>query len=148
MRLIRRLQAEHNTAVILITHDLGVVAQSAETVAVMYAGRLVEQGTAADIFALPRHPYTQALLASIPRVDRPRAARLHAIDGQPPSMARADEGCAFAPRCPCSTQICETLPALEQRGVTPGHLDACLRSATLGAASLDAPSPVISGGMA
>jgi peptide/nickel transport system ATP-binding protein len=148
MRLIRRLQAEHNTAVILITHDLGVVAQSAETVAVMYAGRLVEQGTAADVFAEPRHPYTQALLASIPRVDRPRLARLQAIDGQPPSMAQADEGCAFAPRCPFSTQICQTLPTLEQRGASAGHLDACLRSAALGAESRDPRSPVISRGAA
>ncbi len=145
MRLIRRLQAEYNTAVVLITHDLGVVAQSAETVAVMYAGRLVEQGTAADVFAAPRHPYTQALLASIPRVDRPRVARLRAIDGQPPSMARPDHGCAFAPRCPFSTEICKTLPALEQRGATPGHLDACLRSASLGPLPVDVPSSVISG---
>ena len=134
MRLIRRLQAEHETAVILITHDLGVVAQSAETVAVMYAGRLVEQGTAGDVFSAPRHPYTQALLASIPRVDRPRAARLRAIDGQPPPMAGADHGCAFAPRCPFAEQICETLPGLEQRGATAGHLDACLRSPALGPA--------------
>ncbi|MGH2909608.1 MAG: ABC transporter ATP-binding protein [Solirubrobacteraceae bacterium] len=148
MRLIRRLQADHSTAVVLITHDLGVVAQSAETVAVMYAGRLVEQGTAGDLFARPRHPYTQALLASIPRVDRPRAARLQSIDGQPPSMARGDEGCAFAPRCPFSTQICETLPVLEQRGASAGHLDACLRSADLGAASLHAPSSVVSGSAA
>ncbi|HEY1776075.1 MAG TPA: ABC transporter ATP-binding protein [Solirubrobacteraceae bacterium] len=145
MRLIRRLQAEHGTAVILITHDLGVVAQSAETVAVMYAGRLVEQGSAADVFAAPRHPYTQALLASIPRVDRPRVARLRAIDGQPPSMAQPDQGCAFAPRCPFAEKICETLPALEQRGAAAGHLDACLRSATLGPASLGVPSSVISG---
>ncbi|HTU30529.1 MAG TPA: ABC transporter ATP-binding protein [Solirubrobacteraceae bacterium] len=134
MRLIRRLQAEHGTAVILITHDLGVVAQSAETVAVMYAGRLVEQGTAREVFATPRHPYTRALLASIPRVDRPRTARLQAIDGQPPSMARADEGCAFAPRCPFAADVCRSLPGLEQRGPVGGHLDACLRSADLEAA--------------
>jgi oligopeptide/dipeptide ABC transporter ATP-binding protein len=145
MRLIRRLQAEHGTAVILITHDLGVVAQSAETVAVMYSGRLVEQGSAADVFAAPRHPYTQALLASIPRVDRPRVARLRAIDGQPPSMARPDQGCAFAPRCPFSEEICATLPVLEQRGATAGHLDACLRSATLRPASLEMPRSIISG---
>jgi peptide/nickel transport system ATP-binding protein len=132
--LIGSLRDELGSAVILITHDLGVVAQSAETVAVMYAGRLVEQGTAGDVFSAPRHPYTQALLASIPRVDHPRAARLQAIDGQPPPMAGADHGCAFAPRCPFAEQICETLPGLEQRGATAGHLDACLRSPALGAA--------------
>jgi oligopeptide/dipeptide ABC transporter ATP-binding protein len=148
MRLIRRLQAEHGTAVILITHDLGVVAQSAETVAVMYAGRLVEQGAAGDVFSAPRHPYTQALLSSIPRVDRPRVQRLRAIDGQPPSMAQADRGCAFAPRCPFSTEVCETLPGLEQRGASAGHLDACVRSATLSAAAIGAPNPAISGGAA
>ena len=146
MRLIRRLQAEHGTAVILITHDLGVVAQSAQTVAVMYAGRLVEQGTAAEVFSGPRHPYTEALLASIPRVDRPRVARLRAIDGQPPSMAQADDGCAFAPRCGFAREICGTLPGLEQRGADAGHLDACLRSAELGGAPVDASGSVVSSG--
>jgi peptide/nickel transport system ATP-binding protein len=148
MRLIRRLRAEHRTAVLLITHDLGVIAQSAESVAVMYAGRLVEQGHARDVFATPRHPYTQALLGSIPRVDRPRAGRLRAIDGQPPSMALADQGCAFAPRCPVAAEICRTLPHLDQRGATAGHLDACLRSATLTSDSLGPSDPVTSGGVA
>jgi oligopeptide/dipeptide ABC transporter ATP-binding protein len=146
MRLIARLRNEHGTAVILITHDLGVVAQSAEMVAVMYAGRLVEQGSAAEVFAEPRHPYTQALLASIPRVDRPRSARLRAIDGQPPSMASPDQGCAFAPRCPCAEPICQTLPGLRQRGVAIGHLDACLRSTTFRAASPDAAASLVPGG--
>ncbi|MDE3131816.1 MAG: ABC transporter ATP-binding protein, partial [Acidobacteriota bacterium] len=105
MRLIQRLRSEHRTAVILITHDLGVVAQSADRVAVMYAGRLVEQALASELFANPRHPYTRALLASIPRVDRARVARLNAIRGAPPSMALADAGCAFAPRCPAAAAI-------------------------------------------
>ena len=130
MRLIERLRNEHQTAVILITHDLGVVAQAADRVAVMYAGRLVEQGRATDLFADPRHPYTHALLASIPRVDRPRVGRLNAIDGAPPSMALPDAGCAFAPRCPLAGEGCEVMPVLTQHaGASTGHSDACWRSA-------------------
>jgi peptide/nickel transport system ATP-binding protein len=128
LRLIRRLRAEHRTAVILITHDLGVVAQVADHVAVMYAGRIVEQGRAGELFAAPRHPYTRALLSSVPRVDRPRLVRLRAIAGQPPSMGLEDAGCAFAPRCQHSAPVCEELPALEQRGPIADHLDACWRS--------------------
>ncbi|MGH2859583.1 MAG: ABC transporter ATP-binding protein, partial [Solirubrobacteraceae bacterium] len=135
LRLIRRLRAEHQTAVILITHDLGVIAQVADRVAVMYAGRLVEQAPAARLFAAPRHPYTRALLGSVPRVDRPRADRLLAIDGQPPSMAIDDAGCAFAPRCPSAAEVCAQLPTLEQRGDDASHLDACLRSAELAGAA-------------
>ncbi len=131
MGLIRRLRDEHETAVVLITHDLGVVAQAADNVAVMYAGRLVEQGDAVALFDSPRHPYTKALLASIPRVDRPRTRRLQAIEGQPPSMSGPDHGCAFAPRCGFSDDQCVTLPPLTQRGTELGHLDACIRSAQL-----------------
>ncbi|HEY5429704.1 MAG TPA: ABC transporter ATP-binding protein, partial [Solirubrobacteraceae bacterium] len=128
LRLIRRLRSEHHTAVILITHDLGVIAQVADRVAVMYAGRLVEQAPGARLFTAPRHPYTRALLAAVPRVDRPRAVRLQAIEGQPPSMALPDEGCAFAPRCVRAAPVCARLPALEQRGGDADHLDACWRS--------------------
>jgi oligopeptide/dipeptide ABC transporter ATP-binding protein len=128
LRLIRRLRAEHQTAVILITHDLGVVAQVADHVAVMYAGRIVEQARAGELFAAPRHPYTRALLSSVPRVDRPRLVRLRAIAGQPPSMGLEDAGCAFAPRCPQAAPVCSELPALEQRGAVVAHLDACWRS--------------------
>jgi peptide/nickel transport system ATP-binding protein len=141
LRLIRRLRAEHQTAVILITHDLGVVAQVADRVAVMYAGRLVEQARSTELFASPRHPYTRALLASVPRVDRERAARLHAIAGQPPSMAHEDAGCAFTPRCPSATTICSRMPTLEQRGSIAGHLDACWRSQELSnAAAVHTPA--------
>ncbi len=135
MRLIERLRRELGTAVILITHDLGVVAQSADRVAVMYAGRLVEQGRATELFANPRHPYTHALLDSIPRVDRPRVGRLNAIEGAPPSMALADAGCAFAPRCPSVGAGCEVLPVLTQHAAAAaGHLDACWNSEQLAAA--------------
>ncbi|MEO9120540.1 MAG: ABC transporter ATP-binding protein [Solirubrobacteraceae bacterium] len=132
LRLIRRLRSEHRTAVMLITHDLGVIAQVADRVVVMYAGRLVEQAPGARLFTAPRHPYTRALLASVPRVDHPRSARLQAIEGQPPSMALPDEGCAFAPRCVSAASVCGQLPALEQRGPDADHLDACWRSAELG----------------
>ena len=132
LRLIRRLRAEHRTAVILITHDLGVVAQVADRVAVMYAGRIVEQASAPELFSAPRHPYTRALLSSVARVDRPRMARLRAIGGQPPSMALEDAGCAFAPRCAHAAPVCAKLPALEQRAPVPGHLDACWRSSEAG----------------
>jgi peptide/nickel transport system ATP-binding protein len=125
LRLIRRLRAEHATGVILITHDLGVVAQVADRVAVMYAGRLVEQATAESLFADPRHPYTRALLASVPRADRPRLNRLQAINGAPPSMTLADDGCAFAPRCRSAAAQCEAMPKLIARGSAGGHLDAC-----------------------
>ncbi|MDQ6817908.1 MAG: ABC transporter ATP-binding protein [Actinomycetota bacterium] len=128
LRLIRRLRAEHRTAVVLITHDLGVVAQVADRVAVMYAGRIVEQALVRELFSAPRHPYTRALLSSVARVDRPRLHRLRAIAGQPPSMALEDAGCAFTPRCRRAAPVCSNLPTLEQRGPTGGHLDACWRS--------------------
>jgi oligopeptide/dipeptide ABC transporter ATP-binding protein len=131
LRLIRRLRAEHRTAVVLITHDLGVVAQVADRVAVMYAGRLVEQGTVHAVFGAPRHPYTRGLLTSVPRVDRPRPEALLAIPGQPPAMTAPDAGCAFRERCTHARAECEERPDLADRGGAPGHLDACLRSAVL-----------------
>jgi oligopeptide/dipeptide ABC transporter ATP-binding protein len=145
LRLIRRLRAEYRTAVILITHDLGVVAQVADQVAVMYAGRLVEQASAMEVFAGPRHPYTRALLGSVPRVDRPRATRLQAIAGQPPSMALPDAGCAFRPRCPVAAEVCAQLPALEHRGGSGDHLDACWRSS--GQADDRAPPKAMEGAL-
>ena len=145
LRLIRQLRAEHGTAVILITHDLGVIAQVADRVAVMYAGRIVERGYAAQLFAAPRHPYTRALLASVPRVDRPRAARLQAIEGQPPSMALEDAGCAFASRCRWATTVCSTLPGLEHRGGPPDQLDACWRSEELEREGADGTRAVAGG---
>jgi peptide/nickel transport system ATP-binding protein len=130
LRLIRRLRAEHQTAVVLITHDLGVVAEVADRVAVMYAGRWVEEAPVAELFAHPRHPYTQGLLASVPRLDRPRIGRLTAIPGAPPVMtALADEGCPFAARCPRAEPAClDGLLLLEDRGGGPSHRDACRRS--------------------
>jgi peptide/nickel transport system ATP-binding protein len=97
--LIRDLQAEFNSAVIIITHDLGVVAELADEILVQYAGRAVEQGSAQDVFYRPQHPYTWGLLGSLPRWDRERSARLQPIKGNPPSLINVPSGCAFHPRC-------------------------------------------------
>jgi peptide/nickel transport system ATP-binding protein len=125
LRLIRRLRADLQTAVLLITHDLGVVAQVADRVAVMYAGRFVEEGPTAEVFDAPRHPYTLGLLASVPRTDRPRRKLLRAIDGQPPPMTSGDDGCAFRPRCHAAHDACAVRPELIDRGGGPSHRDAC-----------------------
>jgi oligopeptide/dipeptide ABC transporter ATP-binding protein len=123
---IRALRDETGAAVIMVTHDLGVVADIADRVAVMYAGRIVEQGTLDQIFYDPQHPYTWGLLGSIARVDRDRPARLPAIAGMPPSLANRPPGCHFAPRCPHKFDKCEQTPHLEQRaGESAGHLDRC-----------------------
>ncbi|HEX4806212.1 MAG TPA: ABC transporter ATP-binding protein [Conexibacter sp.] len=122
---VRRLRAETGAGVILITHDLGVVADVADRVAVMYAGQIVEEGTLDEIFYDPRHPYTWGLLGSIARVDRPRPERLPAIAGTPPSLAAPPRGCRFRPRCPHRFERCLELPALEARAGDPHHLDRC-----------------------
>jgi peptide/nickel transport system ATP-binding protein len=99
LELIERLQAETGTAVIMITHDLGVVAEVTDEIAVMYAGRVVERAPTAELFASPQHPYTWGLLRSIPRLDSPRDEELVPIDGRPPSLITRPSGCAFHPRC-------------------------------------------------
>ena len=100
LQLIERLRQEFGMAVIMITHDLGVVAEVADRVMVMYAGRVVESGTLEQIFYDPQHPYTWGLLGSLTRIDRPRPARLAQIAGQPPSLIALPEGCRFRDRCP------------------------------------------------
>jgi peptide/nickel transport system ATP-binding protein len=123
---IRQLSAESDTGVIFVTHDLGVVADIADRVLVMYAGRLVEQGTVDEIFYDPQHPYTWGLLGSVTRVDRDPPRRLPAIPGQPPSLVGMPEGCPFRPRCPHAFDRCRELPPLEPRlPDAPGHLDRC-----------------------
>jgi len=125
LSLIKKLKDDFDSAVVLITHDMGVVADIADRVAVMYAGRIVEQGTKRDLFYDPEHPYTWGLLGSIARLDRPRPKRLTTIKGLPPSMLRLPDGCAFAPRCPHRFDRClEEVPALTDK-VGGGHLDAC-----------------------
>jgi len=129
--LTRRL----NVALILITHNLGVVARYARRVNVMYAGRIVESGPAAAIYHNPRHPYTMALLRSVPRLDRPRQARLDPVGGQPPDLTRLDEGCAFRPRCRFAVDSCaKARPPLKPVGPA-SHLSACLRAHEIGAAA-------------
>ena len=126
---VRRLRAETDAGVILITHDLGVVADVADRVVVMYAGQIVEAGTLDELFYDPQHPYTWGLLGSIARVDRPRPPRLPAILGTPPSLAAPPQGCRFRPRCPHRFAQCLELPALEARCGVPDHLDRCWLSA-------------------
>jgi peptide/nickel transport system ATP-binding protein/oligopeptide transport system ATP-binding protein len=123
---IRELRDDTGAAVILVTHDLGVVADIADRIAVMYAGRIVEQGTLDEIFYDPQHPYTWGLLGSITRVDRRRPERLPAIRGLPPSLADPPEGCHFRPRCPHEFAKCTEPPPLERRGGrAEGHADRC-----------------------
>jgi oligopeptide/dipeptide ABC transporter ATP-binding protein len=105
LNLLRDLQREHGLALIFITHNLGIVAKMCDRLAVMYAGRVVEQGPVREIFSAPAHPYSQALLGSIPRMRRGRE-RLSAIDGQPPDLAALAAGCPFAPRCPQAIDRC------------------------------------------
>jgi peptide/nickel transport system ATP-binding protein/oligopeptide transport system ATP-binding protein len=125
LRLLKRFNEERGLAVILITHDLGVVADIADRVLVMYAGRVVETGTLEQIFYDPQHPYTWGLLGSVMRLDRPPAERLAQIKGQPPSLLSPPEGCHFRPRCPHAFNRCTEVPPLEARGGTGGHLDRC-----------------------
>ena len=123
--LLRGLRRELGMAVIMITHDLGVVAEFADRVMVMYAGRVVETAPAATLFASPRHPYTEGLLASIPRLDGP-IARLNAISGMVPSPHAMPPGCRFAPRCPHARPACdERLPAT--MALAADHRAACIR---------------------
>ncbi len=126
LRLIEELNRTHDVATILITHDLGVVAEVADRVVVMYGGRVVETGTLEQIFYDPQHPYTWGLLGSVTRLDRPSKERLVQIKGQPPSLIDPPEGCHFQPRCPYSFDRCGELPPLEAHGDDPAHLDRCL----------------------
>jgi oligopeptide transport system ATP-binding protein len=127
--LLKELTRETQAALILITHDLGVVARYADRVAVMYGGRIVEQASARDLYARPSHPYTRGLLASVPRLDGDASQRLVPIEGSPPDLSRLPPGCAFAPRCRNAIAQCaEQRPVL--RSVAPNHLMACIRDVT------------------
>jgi peptide/nickel transport system ATP-binding protein len=128
MKLLADLQKELGMAMILITHDLGVVAGSADRINVMYAGKIVESANVFDLFANPQMPYTHGLLASIPRVDRPQIQRLETIPGQPPSLISLPAGCSFAPRCSRKSEVagsaCDlTMPDLVEIGT--GHSSRC-----------------------
>jgi oligopeptide transport system ATP-binding protein len=121
--LLKTLTRDLGAAMILITHDLGVVARYADRVAVMYAGRVVELAPTADLFRTPLHPYTRALMGSSPRLASGHKARLQTIAGQPPDLSRLPAGCAFAPRCPQAHTACAVVPPLEES--LPGHKKAC-----------------------
>jgi len=122
--LLRELVAERDTALILITHDLGVLAGMCERVNVMYAGMFVETGSARQVFAKPRHPYTLGLLQSVPRLDAARKTALHPIEGSPRDMLFPPQACPFAPRCRFEVDLSrQEVPPLEQ--VEPGHKVAC-----------------------
>jgi len=148
--LLERLNRERGLATILITHDLGVVAEIADRVLVMYGGRVVEQGTLEQIFYDPQHPYTWGLLGSLTRLDRPRPERLPQIAGAPPSLLALPEGCSFRPRCPHEFAPCTELPPLQARLTgEPGHCDRCWltpeakreKRQVAGQIGLEAPSP-------
>ena len=122
--LLKELTLETGSSLLLITHDLGVVARYADRVAVMYGGRIVETAPARELYKRPHHPYTRGLMASVPRLDGDTAQRLVPIEGQPPDLAQLPSGCAFAPRCRSVSDICRSArPPLTQ--VAARHLKAC-----------------------
>ena len=124
LELMKDLTRKLNVAMIIITHNLGVVARYADRVNVMYAGKIIESGSANDIYHDPKHPYTLALLKSIPRMDQARQAKLDPVEGQPPDLTKLDDGCAFRPRCRYAIDRCNAdFPLLEQVG--EGHFSAC-----------------------
>jgi oligopeptide/dipeptide ABC transporter ATP-binding protein len=125
IELIDKLKDEFNSAIVLITHDLGVVAEIANEIVVMYAGRVVERAPTRQLFYDPQHPYTWGLLGSIPRLDRPKLERLHSIEGTPPSLINLPEGCKFRPRCPHAFDKCTEEPELRNRTEEHAHLDRC-----------------------
>jgi peptide/nickel transport system ATP-binding protein len=130
LKLMKELSRELGIALVMITHNLGIVARYADRVNVMYAARLVEQAAAREIFARPLHPYTVGLLRSVPRLDKPRGARLETIEGLPPNLLDPPPGCRFAPRCGARIERCEReVPALEP--VAPHRYSACFRAAEL-----------------
>jgi peptide/nickel transport system ATP-binding protein len=131
LELLAELKAQMGMAVMLITHAMGVIAETAQRVAVMYAGKVVEEAPVAELFRAPRHPYTRGLIRSIPRVDlaATRKARLEAIPGVVPSLLEPAPGCRFAPRCAHAREECRATPALREIG--PGHKVACVRAEAL-----------------
>ena len=137
LELMKSLTSEFGVALIVITHNLGVVARYADRVNIMYAGKIIERGTAMEIYSNPRHPYTVGLLRSVPRLDQPRRARLDPIEGQPPDLINLRPGCSFRDRCRwaidrCATEFPELMP------VNDGHFSACWAPEQLGAGAVAA----------
>jgi peptide/nickel transport system ATP-binding protein len=136
---MKELSRTLNIAMIIITHNLGVVARYADRVNVMYAARVVEQGTADDVFLRPRHPYAMGLMRSVPRLDRPRGLKLETIEGLPPNLLDPPKGCRFAARCGFKAEICANDPPLVE--IEAGHFSACLRARELAAGTLRPADP-------
>src|SRR5512145_763366 len=131
LELMRDLARRLGVAMLIITHNLGVVARYADRVNVMYAGRIIERSSAAELYADPRHPYTLGLLRSVPRLDEPIRAKLDPIEGHPPDLTRLPAGCAFAPRCEFRVERCgQEIPPLESVGGA-GHVSACWEASRL-----------------
>src|SRR5262245_43306375 len=139
LELMKDLSRRLDIALIIITHNLGVVARYADRVNVMYAARIIEQGTAEDVFLRPRHPYTIGLMRSVPRLDLARGQRLETIEGLPPDLRSPPVGCRFAPRCPYRIEVCARDPVLADIG--PDHRSACWRADEIAAGTLVAPAP-------
>jgi len=131
LELLRSLSRRLGVAMLIITHNLGVVARYADRVNVMYAGRIIERASAAELYANPRHPYTLGLLRSVPRLDEPRRERLAPIEGQPPDLTRLPAGCAFTPRCAYRVGRCDEQAPKLAAVRAAGHLSACWESARL-----------------
>jgi len=131
LELMKDLSRRFGVAMLIITHNLGVVARYADRVNVMYAGRIIERATARELYARPRHPYTLGLLRSVPRLDEPRRARLDPIEGQPPDLTHLPQGCAFTPRCAFSVARCSAEPPPLAPVADGGHVSACWESARL-----------------
>ncbi len=130
LELMKDLTKRLGVALIIITHNLGIVARYADRVNVMYAGRIVESGSARQIYETPSHPYTLGLLQSVPRPDRARSERLTPIEGQPPDLSQLDDGCAFRPRCRFAVDKCGiAIPGLE--ALAAAHYSACWQTAAL-----------------
>jgi oligopeptide/dipeptide ABC transporter ATP-binding protein len=129
LELMKDLRRETGTAIMIITHDMGVVADIADRMMVMYAGRIVESGTVDDVFARPSHPYTRLLLATVPRLEGERKMRLRTIEGAVPDVSDWPSGCRFRARCPLADGVCETVPMLEPIDARPSHRSACWHAA-------------------
>ena len=130
LEVMRDMAKEYGTALVMITHNLGVVARYAERVIVMYAGKIIETGTAKAVYGDPKHPYTLGLLRSVPRLDERNPEKLEAIEGLPPLVIDLPDECAFAPRCKYAIDKCtEKMPELEE--VSPGHFSRCIRASEL-----------------
>jgi oligopeptide transport system ATP-binding protein len=137
LELMKNLSAEYGVSLIIITHNLGVVARYADRVNIMYGGKIVERGSAKEIYGNPRHPYTLGLLHSVPRLDLPRKLKLDPIEGQPPDLTNLPSGCSFRDRCKYAIDQCENeAPQLESVG--DAHHAACFVSETLGASAMEA----------